>query len=94
MTTKFIDETGNRYGRLVVIERAQQKTRHGKGYWICKCDCGTVKPILAASLRAKVTASCGCLASELSTKKAIAMQYKTLRRRKVNTLDRYDEDIL
>jgi hypothetical protein len=89
-----IDETGNRYGRLVVIERAQQKTKHGKIRWICRCDCGTVKPVLAASLRGGATVSCGCFASELSSKKIIARHYNYLRHRKINTLDRDDEDIL
>jgi hypothetical protein len=89
-----IDETGNRYGRLVVIERAQQKTKHGKIRWICRCDCGTVKPVLIASLRAKTTVSCGCLANELTSKRCTARRYASLRRRKINVLDRYDEDIL
>lgn len=33
---KFIDETGNIYGSLTVIERCFEP----KGYWKCRCTCG------------------------------------------------------
>lgn len=62
---KFIDLTGQRFGRLVVIERAENyvsprgihQTR-----WICKCDCGktTIKTTsrLADSARKKCCEQC------------------------------------
>lgn len=35
---KFIDLTGMRFGRLVVLKRSPDA---GKGVkWICRCDCG------------------------------------------------------
>jgi hypothetical protein len=89
-----IDETGNRYGRLVVIERAAQSTQNRKARWICRCDCGTLKPITGASLRKKTTQSCGCLSKEMTSKRNALRRYDSLRRRKINVLDRFDEDIL
>ena len=43
---KFIDLTGNRYGRLVIVERAENRiTNSGqtKAMWKCLCDCGNEK---------------------------------------------------
>ena len=56
---KFIDLTGQRFGRLTVIER--DTSRKDKVYWWCKCDCGNTKSIRAAHLRSKAIKSCGCL---------------------------------
>ena len=87
-----IDETGNRYGRLVVTAPAPTKNRAAQ--WLCQCDCGTLKPITGASLRKKTTQSCGCLSKEMTSKRNALRRYDSLRRRKINVLDRFDEDIL
>lgn len=56
---KTIDETGNRYGKLVVLERSDNK---GTGAcWLCKCDCGAEKIVLGTNLRAKLIRGCGCI---------------------------------
>ena len=35
------NEIGNRYGKLVVIERVPKPEGRPKGaYWLCQCDCG------------------------------------------------------
>lgn len=54
---------GQRFGRLLVIERDAIKTHHAK--WICKCDCGEVKSVFSMSLIRGDTLSCGCLGKEL-----------------------------
>ena len=61
--SKLIDETGNRYGRLVVIKRAEND-RHEKAHWLCQCDCGNKKIVAASALRRGLTISCGCNKSE------------------------------
>lgn len=66
MPTK-IDEVGNRYGRLVVVEQAAN-SKHGHRCWNCQCDCGNKIVTLGISLRAGKTRSCGCWARELSYK--------------------------
>lgn len=62
---KLIDETGNRYGRLVVQEKVPNPTKTGTGaYWRCLCDCGQQTIVSAAHLRRGLIQSCGCLATE------------------------------
>ena len=55
-----IDMTGQRYGKLTVVERDSSK-KGGAAYWICKCDCGNIKSIRGSNLRAinQPTRSCG-----------------------------------
>jgi hypothetical protein len=54
----FIDLTGQRFGRLVVINRAPNA--NGKAQWRCVCDCGGATIVLGRSLRSGATQSCGC----------------------------------
>jgi hypothetical protein len=56
---KFIDLTGKKFNRLLVIERNKTKTGQGT-HWLCKCDCGKTKIINATSLKNGHTKSCGC----------------------------------
>jgi len=56
------NEIGNRYGKLVVVERAPKPEGRPKGaYWLCKCDCGNSKIVRGADLRSGDVNSCGCL---------------------------------
>lgn len=58
--SKVIDMTGKRYGKLIVLKRAEND-RFGKAQWLCQCDCGSEpKVINGASLRKGLTVSCGC----------------------------------
>ena len=41
MPNKVKDLTGQRFGRLIVIKRVNDK-RQGT-FWLCKCDCGNKK---------------------------------------------------
>lgn len=59
-----VDITGQRFGRLVVIERAGSK--NGKAYWLCKCDCGKTVTVNGQTLRSGGVKSCGCLRKENS----------------------------
>lgn len=56
---KLIDLTGQRFGRLVVKERALN-TSSGKTCWICLCDCGSQKIVVGNDLKSGKTKSCGC----------------------------------
>lgn len=52
---KFMDLTGQRYGKLTVLQRDEN---HGRFvHWICRCDCGTVKSIRCGHLRNGATVS-------------------------------------
>ena len=67
--SKLKDLTGKRFGRLVVIERAENN-KCGNSMWICQCDCGNItKPIVGSSLKNGDTQSCGCLAKEVHSER-------------------------
>lgn len=53
------DLTGQRFGRLTVL-RQEGRNKHGHLKWICRCECGTEKAIIGASLVKGVIVSCGC----------------------------------
>ena len=55
----FIDLTGQRFGRLVVIKRSENIGRYTA--WLCECDCGKEVVVKATYLRSGGTKSCGCL---------------------------------
>ncbi len=59
-----IDLTGQRiYLWTVILET--KKPDHLKEaedrYWLCECDCGTVKVVTQGTLRSRPTKSCGCI---------------------------------
>lgn len=57
---RAIDESGLRYGRLVVLGPAGSAT-NGCLKWACVCDCGNRCVALGINLRSGGTRSCGCL---------------------------------
>lgn len=56
--TPLLDLTGSRFGKVVVLNRAEDRGR--QPYWRCRCDCGVVKDIRGAHLKAGKISSCGC----------------------------------
>jgi hypothetical protein len=63
---RALDLTGQRFGRLTVLERAG--SRFGCTNWRCRCWCGAETFATANMLRSGNTRSCGCLKLELSRK--------------------------
>lgn len=55
------DISGNRYGKLVAIERVGVKNH--KSIWKCRCDCGNECVVCLSSLVQGNTESCGCIQS-------------------------------
>jgi hypothetical protein len=64
---KFIDRSGERFGRLAVIEQAG-RNNFKKVLWKCRCDCGKEVCVAAGSLVTGNTTSCGCYLKEKITK--------------------------
>lgn len=62
---KFIDLTGQRFGRLVV-QRRLPDIRRGVPCWECVCDCGNKTKSRSDSFKKNKNASCGCYNNELS----------------------------
>lgn len=60
-----IDLTNSRFGRLVVISESPKRDSSGNIYWVCACDCGTIKTIASRLLRNKSVVSCGCYHKDL-----------------------------
>ena len=56
--THIINEIGNRYGMLTVIEYVGSHKAHAM--WKCICDCGTARVTSGGHLRAENTTNCGC----------------------------------
>lgn len=54
----LVDLTGNRYGHVVVLERAERKSKNSA--WLCKCDCGKEFVTYAPNLKSGGTKTCGC----------------------------------
>lgn len=59
----FIDLTGQKYGRLTVLDRGPDRVRKSGRkivQWNCICDCGNKIVVSASDLRSGHTQSCGC----------------------------------
>jgi hypothetical protein len=60
---KFIDLEGQKFGRWTVGEYL------GNSKWLCRCECGVEKQVYSIGLRIGTSKSCGCLSSELVSKR-------------------------
>ena len=60
--TRYKDMTGERFGRLTVLQRAGWW--HGRTYWKLRCDCGNEIVTSRSCLVKGTTNSCGCIRSE------------------------------
>lgn len=66
--SKFEDLTGQRFGRLTVVERTKSRvTPKGlhQTMWRCRCDCGNEIETRANALKTGNTQSCGCRKIEM-----------------------------
>ena len=61
---KVTNLAGQRFGRLLVIERAPNSKR-GSARWYCLCDCGSKRIVGAYPLRSGRSKSCGCKESTI-----------------------------
>lgn len=55
----LIDLTGQKFGRLFVLELLPKDGKYRK--YKCLCDCGMIKSIIGVNLTDGTTKSCGCL---------------------------------
>lgn len=65
---QFIDLTGQRFGRLVAVERAPNHKK--MTVWLCRCDCGRLTEVQSGHLRGGKIVSCGCYQRENNQRKA------------------------
>lgn len=84
------DLTGQRFGRLTVLNRVG--TRNGNSYWHCRCDCGNEKDVSFGNLKYKHVLSCGCLNKELTRQRnSKDLTGQRFGRLTVLNLDRYEK---
>jgi hypothetical protein len=83
-----IDETGNRYGRLVVLEYAGREEpleagQGGPARWLCQCDCGNQIAVRGKRLRVGRQVSCGCERADPNIRQAARMKVSARRRKAI-----------
>ena len=54
----LVDLTGQRFGHLEVLGRAESQNKNSA--WYCRCDCGKTKVISAPNLKSGSSRTCGC----------------------------------
>jgi len=59
-TRECVDLTGQRFGKLTVIEKANRKISSDT-LWKCVCDCGGESEVSGGNLKRGHTKSCGCI---------------------------------
>lgn len=79
----FKDLMGQRFGKLIVIERVEND-RFGHVNYKCQCDCGGITVVDATNLRNGITNSCGCLKS-----KGEMIINNWLQKHKINFISQY-----
>lgn len=68
------DLTGQKFGRLVVIEQAESsRSLNGKNRirWRCQCDCGNDTTVIGSNLISGSLKSCGCFRREHMSEKRL-----------------------
>ena len=68
-----MDLKGQRFGRWTVLEFSHKNGAFP--YWLCQCDCGTVRAVKQLSLQQGTSKSCGCYQRE--TAKVIGDRSRT-----------------
>jgi hypothetical protein len=58
-SSRLVDLTGKRFGKLTVLHRSHRVGPSGRQYWVCRCDCGQTKTFHRRSLSDGAT-NCGC----------------------------------
>lgn len=72
-----LELAGQVFGRWTVIaEAAPRRNANGEvhgSYWLCRCECGTEREVVAGNLRKGLTTSCGCRNREVTAARASSM---------------------
>jgi hypothetical protein len=61
---KALDLRGQRFGRLLAVDRVESGGGHAR--WLCRCDCGASHITTAGNLRSGHAKSCGCLSRAMT----------------------------
>lgn len=67
MSKRFQNLVGEKFGRLTVVSRAENRGK--ETMWNCACLCGNTVRVWAGALKSGNTTSCGCVHSEQLAKR-------------------------
>ena len=70
---KKLDLKGQKFGRLTVLEPAENAG--GRTAWLCRCDCGKKIVVKTCHLRDGHTKSCGCQNGPGGSRYALGLTY-------------------
>ena len=76
------DLTGQRFGKLVVLEEAgftKKSDGRNSRLWKCQCDCGNICYIQHVYLTGGDTKSCGCICSQRETEIEILLKQHNIK---------------
>jgi hypothetical protein len=59
MRKKIEVKTGDKYGKLSIVNEVEKQGIHRR--FLCVCDCGNEVEIILNNLRRNITTSCGCV---------------------------------
>lgn len=68
--SELIDLTGMNFGKWTVIKRCDRIRKRQHTYWVCKCECGTIKSVYSITLKRGLTKSCGCFRDDEASRRA------------------------
>lgn len=88
--SKKIDMTGEKYGKLKVLQQSGVDSR-GEKRWLCKCDCGNETFVGGYNLRNGSVKSCGCEKPRLSHGKTHSKTYTTWQKMKARCTNPNDD---
>jgi len=82
MPGKPIDRTGQRFGCLLVIERAPDRPGSAHAHWLCQCDCGN-RVVVRSNGLGTTSLSCGCLRATPAIRQAARLKTPAKRREEI-----------
>lgn len=66
--SKVLNLKGGKFGKWEVLDR--DLSRKGRSYWICECECGTIRSVMGKTLVSGASKSCGCTRKENAIKRS------------------------
>lgn len=99
--TAPVDVLGQRFGRYLVVEKSEKRTKAMKQMVWCLCDCGTKREVVVGNLRSGLTTSCGCWKDEKTSvrrkkhgvsKTTMYHRYRSMIRRCYDPLHKHYKD--
>lgn len=60
MLRRRLDLVGKKFGKLLVLEKSEERTKYGAVLWLCSCECGKSRLAISSNLTSGTATSCGC----------------------------------